>query len=60
MYFAIAMQCVSTVAVVRRETGGWGWPIAQFAFMTLLAYFSALGTNVLVTWLSAKCGYLSI
>ncbi len=53
VFFAFAMQCVSTVAVVRRETGGWGWPIAQFAFMTLLAYFSALATNVLVTWLSA-------
>ena len=38
MYFAFALQCMSTVAVVRRETGGWKWPIAQFAYMLALAY----------------------
>lgn len=38
MYFAFAMQCMSTVAIVRRETGGWKWPIAQFAYMLVLAY----------------------
>jgi len=35
------MQCVSTVAVVRRETGGWKWPLAQFAYMSALAYGGA-------------------
>jgi len=49
VFFAFAMQCVSTVAVVRRETGGWRWPIIQFAYMTLLAYFAALATNFIVT-----------
>ena len=38
VYFAFAMQCMSTVAIVRRETGGWKWPIAQFAYMLALAY----------------------
>ena len=38
LYFAFAMQCMSTVAIVRRETGGWRWPIAQFAYMLVLAY----------------------
>ncbi len=38
MYFAFAMQCMSTVAIVRRETGGWKWPIIQFAYMLALAY----------------------
>lgn len=38
MYFAFAMQCMSTVAIVRRETGGWKWPLAQFAYMLVLAY----------------------
>ena len=38
MYFAFALQCMSTVAVVRRETGGWKWPLAQFAYMLALAY----------------------
>lgn len=40
IYFAFAMQCMSTVAIVRRETGGWKWPIAQFAYMLALAYVS--------------------
>ena len=38
IFFAFAMQCMSTIAVVRRETGGWRWPIVQFTYMTLFAY----------------------
>ena len=41
IFFAFAMQCFSTIAVVRRETGGWKWPALQFGYMTLLAYVSA-------------------
>ncbi len=41
LFFAFAMQCMSTVAVVRRETGGWKWPILQFAYMGVLAYAGA-------------------
>ena len=41
IFFAFAMQCTSTLAVVRRETGGWKWPIAQFAYMGTLAYLGA-------------------
>jgi ferrous iron transport protein B len=41
IFFAFAMQCTSTLAVVRRETGGWKWPIAQFAYMGMLAYAGA-------------------
>src|SRR5580658_3152748 len=48
IFFAFAMQCMSTVAVVRRETGGWKWPAIQFAYMTLLAYVCALITNQVV------------
>jgi ferrous iron transport protein B len=40
-FFAFALQCMSTVAVVRRETGGWKWPAAQFAYMLALAYAGA-------------------
>ena len=39
--FAFAMQCISTIAVVRRETGGWKWPAVQFAYMGLMAYAGA-------------------
>ena len=42
VFFAFAMQCTSTIAVVRRETGGWKWPAIQFAYMTALAYLGAL------------------
>jgi ferrous iron transport protein B len=42
VFFAFAMQCMSTMAVVRRETNSWKWPAAQFAYMTGLAYVAAL------------------
>src|SRR5215469_5061233 len=41
VFFAFAMQCMSTLAVVRRETNSWKWPAAQFAYMTVVAYFCA-------------------
>jgi ferrous iron transport protein B len=48
VFFAFAMQCMSTLAVVRRETGGWKWPAIQFAYMTCLAYVCAFITNQLI------------
>jgi len=48
IFFAFAMQCMSTVAVVRRETGGWKWPAIQFGYMTVLAYVGAFVANQLV------------
>jgi ferrous iron transport protein B len=50
VFFAFAMQCMSTVAVVRRETGGWKWPLIQFAYMGALAYIGAFLANRLVGW----------
>jgi ferrous iron transport protein B len=41
VFFAFAMQCISTIAVVRRETGGWKWPVLQFTYMGVLAYLGA-------------------
>ena len=38
VYYVLAMQCMSTVAVVRRETNGWRWPLFQIAYMTGLAW----------------------
>ena len=48
VFFAFAMQCMSTVAVVWRETGGWKWPVIQFTYMTLLAYVAAFFANALI------------
>jgi ferrous iron transport protein B len=41
VFYAFAMQCMSTVAVVYRETKSWKWPLIQTAYMTGLAYLSA-------------------
>lgn len=48
VFFAFAMQCMSTLAAVRRETGGWKWPLLQFAYMGCLAYIGAFIANHLV------------
>jgi len=53
VFFAFAMQCLSTIAVVRRETGGWKWPIIQFAFMGTLAWVGAFAANRIVSFLLA-------
>jgi ferrous iron transport protein B len=42
VFFALCCQCVSTLAVIRRETNSWRWPIFTFVYMTGLAYVSAL------------------
>jgi ferrous iron transport protein B len=41
VFFLFAMQCMSTLAIVKRETGTWKWPILQLIFMSILAYVSA-------------------
>jgi ferrous iron transport protein B len=42
VFFALSCQCMSTLAVVRRETKTWKWPVFMFAYMTLLAYAASL------------------
>jgi ferrous iron transport protein B len=49
VFFAFAMQCMSTIAVVRRETGGWRWPAIQFAYMSGVAYLGAFVANRVVS-----------
>ncbi len=44
VFFVLAMQCMSTVAVVRRETNSWRWPLFMVAYMTVLAYGAAFIT----------------
>ncbi len=41
VFYALALQCMSTIAVVKRETGSWKWALFQFAFMSVLAYIVA-------------------
>ena len=42
VFFAFALQCMATVATVKRETGGWKWASFQFFYMLALGYFGAL------------------
>ncbi|MEJ5993438.1 ferrous iron transport protein B [Pedobacter sp. Du54] len=42
LFYAFAMQCMSTVAVVYRETKSWKWPMIQLVYMTALAYLASL------------------
>ena len=42
LFYAFAMQCMSTIAIVRRETNSWKWPLFQLTGMTIIAYIAAL------------------
>lgn len=44
VFYVLAMQCLPTQVVTRRETGSWKWAALQFGYMTVLAYFAALVT----------------
>jgi len=44
VFFALCCQCASTLAVIKRETKTWRWPVFAFTYMTGLAYLAALAT----------------
>lgn len=53
VFFALCCQCVSTLAVIRRETQSWRWPIFTFVYMTALAYVGSLLTyQIARPWLA--------
>jgi len=41
VFFVLACQCMSTLAIVKRETNSWGWPIFMLIYMTVLAWFGS-------------------
>ncbi len=49
VYFAFAMQCMSTLVVIRRETGKWRWPAFTFVYMTGLGWLGAWATFLVAT-----------
>ena len=53
VFFALACQCMSTLAVIKRETGGFRWPLFVFSYMTVLAWVSSF----LVFQLGSLLGY---
>ncbi len=53
VFFALCAQCVSTLAVIGRETRSWVWPIVSFTYMTVLAYIGAFLTYHVGMWFVA-------
>ncbi len=53
VFFALCAQCAATLAVIRRETNSWRWPVFTFGYMTALAYLGALVTYQLGAWLAS-------
>lgn len=49
VFYVLAMQCMSTLAIVKRETKSWKWPVIQFVYMTLLAYIGSFITYQLLS-----------
>lgn len=49
LFYAFAMQCMSTIAVVKRETNSWKWPLLQLSFMSTFAYLIALAAYQLLS-----------
>lgn len=45
VFYVLACQCVSTLAVVKKETGSWKWPLLMFGYMSVLAYVGSLAVN---------------
>jgi ferrous iron transport protein B len=51
VFFALCAQCAATLAVMKRETNAWRWPIFTFVYMTSLAYLAAMATFQIGSWL---------
>lgn len=49
VFYAFAMQCMSTLAIVKKETNSWKWPLVQLVFMTVVAYLSSLAVYNLIS-----------
>lgn len=49
VFYAFAMQCVSTLAVVKKETGSWKWPLMQLAYLSAMAYLGSWITYLLAS-----------
>ena len=52
MFYVLAMQCLPTLAVTRRETGSWKWALFQLSYMTALAYGASFATYQIVSMIT--------
>jgi ferrous iron transport protein B len=51
VFYALCAQCAATLAVIRQETNSWRWPAFTLGYMTALAYFGAMATYQIGTWI---------
>jgi ferrous iron transport protein B len=56
IFFAYALQCMSTVSALRRETGGWRWPLTAFGYLFVLAWSMSFLAHTLVTAIQSGAG----
>jgi ferrous iron transport protein B len=49
VFYVFAMQCMATLAVVKRETNSWKWPLIQIAFMGVMAYAASFITFLILS-----------
>ena len=56
VFFVFALQCMSTLAIMRRETNSWRWPAFAFAYLLVLAYTASFATYRVVSWLAPPGG----
>jgi ferrous iron transport protein B len=49
VFYAFAMQCMSTLAITKKETNGWKWPIVQLVYMSVLAYVASFAVYQLMS-----------
>ena len=54
VFYALCAQCAATLAVIKRETNSWRWPIFSFTYMTTLAYLAAMTTYQLGMWVGGE------
>jgi ferrous iron transport protein B len=54
VFFALCAQCMPTLAVIRRETNSWRWPLFAFSYMTVLAYGGAFVTYQVGMWIGTS------
>ena len=52
LFYAFAMQCMSTLAIVKRETNSWKWPMIQLGFMSVFAYI--IGLEILASQITLQ------
>lgn len=52
LFFAFALQCMSTIAVMRREAGGWKWPMIAFGYMFALAWTAGAIGHAVASWIA--------